>query len=192
MRKIFAALAALCFSVGNADAAVTWDFRETAAGVVGTLSGSLDLTGALSTNLAVVSNGVVPKRAFISTGGTVATYQTTSGPTAFGTGDGRFVSRTFTGSLFFLLGDSAQVGVAPDYVSGTALTGTVFIFEQTSSSSVPTFASLGIARGSYQWTLPNDTITVNFGTTPIPLPASLPLLLGALGLAGVVARRRKT
>ena len=185
MRKIFAALAALCFSVGNADAAVTWDFRETAAGVVGTLSGSLDLTGALSTNLAVVSNGVVPKRAFISTGGTVATYQTTSGPTAFGTGDGRFLRRTFTGSLFFLLGDSARVGVAPDYVSGTALTGTI-----TFSGS--TFASLRVDTGSYQWTLPNDTITVNFGTTPIPLPASLPLLLGALGLAGVVARRRKT
>ena len=183
MRKIFAALAALCFSVGNADAAVTWDFQETASGVVGTLSGSLDLAGAGYVDNFPVSEGITASLGYVGTGGTLRTYRMTSGPTVFGTGFG--FAGVSSGSSFMVYGGLSWVGVATDYVSGTALTG-------THTFSGMTFASLGIATGSYQWTMPNDTITVNFGTTPIPLPASLPLLLGALGLAGVVARRRKT
>ena len=36
------------------------------------------------------------------------------------------------------------------------------------------------------------TVTVNYDISPVPLPAGLPLLLGALGLMGAAARRRKT
>ena len=52
-----------------------------------------------------------------------------------------------------------------------------------------TFASLGLTDGPNVATLPNDTITFNVAS--VPLPAAFPFLLAALGGLGFAARRRK-
>ncbi len=38
---------------------------------------------------------------------------------------------------------------------------------------------------------PGNILTTSFGVSPVPLPATLPLLAGVLGLGGVVAARRR-
>lgn len=59
-------------------------------------------------------------------------------------------------------------------------------------------ASLSLNLVDYTFTFLADQSTWAFGTftaeeiAPVPVPAALPLMLGALGAAGVVARRRKT
>lgn len=182
MRRIFAALAALCFSVGSADAAVTWDFEETASGVFGTLSGSLDLTGATSYRTGPYSKALTPNYAVLSTGGDLSIFSGATGPKSFGTSNSK--SPTVSGSLFYLYGAQGQYGVSNSYVSGSALSGTM-------NFAGATLASLGLSEGSFVWTVPGDTITLNFRTaTPVPLPASLPLLLAALGTGALLRRRR--
>jgi hypothetical protein len=52
-----------------------------------------------------------------------------------------------------------------------------------------TFASMGITpRSNIVVSLPNDTIT--FVVADVPAPATLPLMLGGIGLLAGVARRR--
>jgi hypothetical protein len=79
------------------------------------------------------------------------------------------------------------VGVPNGYASGSALSGSL-IFQEAS------FASLGIDPGSYVYELEGspDRVTLRFGNSvaPIPVPAALPLLLGALGLGFAALRRR--
>ncbi len=82
------------------------------------------------------------------------------------------------------MGFGGELAIATGYMSGDALSGSHTFAGQT-------FASLGITPGSYDYVLPSDTITLNFAATPVPLPASLLLLLGALGLGGVLGWRRK-
>lgn len=189
MIKSAIAAGALCLSLAaaGAQAAVLWSFEETGDDVVGTLSGSLDLTGAeFLGSESVAGSSIGPGIGWVvSMPGiytSFATY-TVSGPPDFGSGvttaDGVSV-----GDPFLIYDHFALVGVADGYTSGSALNGTL-----TFAGS--TFASLGIDPGSYIWSLPNDTVTLRFGPAPsaIPLPASLSLLLGALGLTFAATRR---
>jgi hypothetical protein len=56
-----------------------------------------------------------------------------------------------------------------------------------------TFASLGVTPGSYVYTLlgSNDTMTVQFGVNPIPIPAALPLFATGVATVAYAGRRRK-
>jgi hypothetical protein len=185
MKKSLVAAGALSLSLlaGSAPAAVLISFGETGGGVVGTLSGSLDLTGAIFRQVHIpMVPFVVPELGRVSTGDSplkpMNSYEA-FGP-SFGPGAETLATST-TGSAF--LTDSLGVSVVEGY-AGEALTGTL-------AFAGATFASLGIVPGEYVYTLPNDTVTLRFGpaTTVIPLPASLPLLLGGLGLAVAVRRR---
>jgi hypothetical protein len=112
----------------------------------------------------------------------VADRYSIDGPESFGDG----LLRTATsaaGSLFVIIGADTYVGVPQGY-AGEALAGTV-------TFAGATFDSLGITPGEYVFSLPKDTVTLRFAPTAvIPLPASLPLLLGALGAAAFAARSR--
>ncbi|WP_136439595.1 VPLPA-CTERM sorting domain-containing protein [Pacificoceanicola onchidii] len=90
-----------------------------------------------------------------------------------------------TGDTFWFNHDGETIGLATTYVSGSAISSSARF---TSGS----LATLGPDLGSYVWTLGNgETITLNVGISPVPLPAGGLLLAGALAALGL-RKRRKT
>jgi hypothetical protein len=56
-----------------------------------------------------------------------------------------------------------------------------------------TLADLGVTPGTYVWTWGSNadqSFTLEIGTTT-PLPATLPLFAGGIGVMGLLARRKK-
>ncbi|UWQ22746.1 VPLPA-CTERM sorting domain-containing protein [Jannaschia sp. W003] len=189
LKTIAAGLLGAALSAGAANAAVLWDFQETGGDVVGIFAGSLDLSGAGSAGA-----GGLPFDLFSASDaaaiqsdstGSFDTYEFDAAPANFGT-DGLTLATSGTGDAFAVLGANSgnEVGVPTGYASGQALAGTLTFANQT-------FAALGVTPGSYVFSLPNDTITVRFGpTAPVPLPATLPLLLAGFGGLALLRRRR--
>jgi hypothetical protein len=182
----------LCCVGKPASASVLWSFQEIGGNVVGTLSGSLDITDADLLGQPTSGGSLI----YPLVGGIFAANLSSpldqysiAGPSGFGGGLTTYPD-SITGSAFGLDGALVSVYVPRDYSSGTALSGTM-IFESK------TLADLGVVPvpGTYVWTLPHDTITVKFGVAATPLPATLPLFasgLGAMGLLGWRRKRRKT
>jgi hypothetical protein len=84
---------------------------------------------------------------------------------------------TLTGDLN-INSDNAAIGTALAFYT----TGTSNINSTTKIGSLSTFAG--------SWTLDSSgSLSYNVGTTPVPLPTPLLLLLSGLGLMGLVARR---
>lgn len=91
---------------------------------------------------------------------------------------------TNSGDTFWFNHDSETIGLATTYVSGSAISSTA----RFSSGSL---ATLGPDLGSYVWTLGNgETITLNVGISPVPLPAGGLLLAGALAALGLRKTRK--
>lgn len=180
----------------SAQAVSVFSFQEVGNDVVGTLTGSLILP----------SDGV---RGFISHIGSaqsssaaIFAFQTkdilqtlyhVTGPSSFGSGGAAFATSAVDPDEAIFL-SSNSLFLSRDYVSGTAMDGMITFANQS-------FASLGVTRGDYVWTLSNnDTFTLRYGavpvpsvedTTAIPLPAGLPLLAGGLGMLGLMLLRRR-
>lgn len=148
-------------------------FEEAAAGVTGTLSGSLDLANAVAGSVSGVSAAgarVNPPSPFISTGSLegvgVDSFLLSSAP-VFGPGEASSETLTlatsFSGDFFSLTDEIAFVEgelvvvpavYLPDgYVSGTALSATMFFADAT-------FDSLGITPGTYIYPLLQDPANV--------------------------------
>jgi hypothetical protein len=190
VKKAFLAACGLSLSLvaAEASAAVGFSFEETGGNVVGTLSGSLDLSGAkLFDTFSAAQGAILPRFGLVTFTGAGVTYEA-SGPGDFGQGLSEFTMSS--GSPFHVSPD--LIGVSSTYISAQTLAGTISFLGTD-------FASLGITPGTYVYTLfdmgtqdyTGDTVTLRF--TPgavIPLPATLPLLLAALGLAALVTRRR--
>jgi hypothetical protein len=173
----------LSLMVTDAPAAVEFVFEEAGGNVVGTLSGSLDLTGATPVgDFSSDKGAVLPRFGILSLPGDGLTYAA-SGPGDFGQGFPIEIASSASGSSFLAQGN--LVGVPIGYSSGQSLSGTMTFLGAS-------FVSLGIDPGTYAYTLQgsNDTVTLRFGTTVVPLPAALPLMLGALGLAFAAVHRR--
>jgi hypothetical protein len=185
-RVALAALASLSIAA-PASAAVTLNFIETGSGVVGSFSGSLDLTGMAG----FPGGGNNPSFIEPSSGSFVIRpldgdrYESSGVPALFGTG-GLALPTSVSGDTFALFpsgGGFKQTFVPLGYVSGAPLSGSV-------GFAGATLASLGIGLRPFTTTLPsNDTITII--ATPVPEPSTVGLMLAGLGVLGLVARRRR-
>ena len=203
------AAGALCLLLvaAPASASVLWEFDQVGSDVVGTFSGSLDLSNA-PFNFSGPQNSlgyIQPYNTSLSGGGNVSgaggtfdSYLLSSGPASFGFGTSTIFASSSTGSLFAIQGPGTSS------CCGTPIPGKVYVPEGyglfslsgplsgTVTFAGATFSSLGITPGDYVYSLPNDTITLSFVT---PLPAALPLFLsglGALGLIGWCRKRKST
>ncbi|MEO9574260.1 MAG: PEP-CTERM sorting domain-containing protein [Roseobacter sp.] len=81
------------------------------------------------------------------------------------------------------------VNVDQGYTNGDTIT-------TDSLWATETLVNMGLASGTYLFTLPRDTITIKIGEAPavsaVPLPASAPLLAFGCGLMAWAGRRRRT
>lgn len=217
MKSICAAIA-LSFSVTlPAAASVVMNISEQGSDVVVTYDGSLDLTGMSPTGTGmteqlalagssrwgddnddhIVAVGAVQNWDYL-----IISEYSLSGSIFSADGDVRngiqsgddfaFESRILDGRQPWLF-----LAFSHGYVSGDAISGSITFSNQT-------FASMNLINGGVldiNWGA--DSIRVNVGstpapvaafaavdTTPVPLPASLPLVLGGLGLLGLTRRRK--
>lgn len=196
LKSAFAPLAtamAIAFVAAPATAAVVITVNEVGSDVVFAISGSLNLTGAVSTGaypnygLGFISGG---SNWYIAagSGATVTGYEFTTFDGPFGTSGTYFSSPTSsTGDDFFMWGQGGateQLGVDANYISGASITsGLVF--------ANATLASLTLTTGTYNYAIPSDTVTliIGGGRGTVPEPGSLALT--GLALAGLAAAARK-
>ena len=173
----------ICFGDAAVKAAVIINAVQSGSSVIFSYSGQLNLTG-----LGASGSEVAPFFSFIDSAsgafivnGSYDAYQF-SGPLApFGEGTppGKFGSASVaSGFAIVNLGDIREVRVPSGYTSNASLSGSVTFADAD-------FSSLGLTPGSYTTTLPSDSITMNIGAVPAPLP-----LLG-LGAAAAFSRKLK-
>ena len=177
-------IGAVAMTPNTAQSAVIITFEETGGDVTMTLTGSLNVSALGTPSLTTVGNGVGPSIPNIAVGNVIDFYGSAglTGP-AFGPGGPAGASSASGDSFFFNVSLDA-VGVPGGYVSGTALSSTLTFLGET-------FLSMGMTPGSYLYTFPGDTITVNVGPVSVPAPAGLPLMLMGLGAVALVRQRRK-
>lgn len=173
---------------GTARAALIIDFDQVGGDVVATGTGSLDITGLNAGASFIHGQRVSGSTGFFGAGATAGvsdqSYSGFSGPTAFGPG-GSVDSTSSTGDLFSIGGSSGRIYLDTTFVSGSSLT-----FSSTFAGQ--TFSSLGLTPGTYTYTLPSDSVTIDIGT--VPLPASAPMFgaaLVALGAVGYGLKRKQ-
>lgn len=181
------------FLASNAQASIIYEFTETSSGVVGILSGSLDISGltpSLVNESAGVAPQIIPSEGVIVSGGSASQelfngYALDQSDT-FGTGFITFTVES-TGSNFAInTATAVSVFLPTTYVSGTPLEGTM-------TFAGASFSTLSIVPGVYNYdvTGSSETVTLSFEAAVVPLPAGVFTLLGALGLGAVIGRRRR-
>ena len=174
---------ALIISSKMAYAGVIFTLTEVGGDVLIEGSGSYDLTGAAPVGSGV-QDGFIDSSLGLSVGGPfggVDFYGLTLNPGAFGTG-GFLNGNPDFGDRFGI--DVINIGgfitVPTGYVSGDLLSGSTLFSGQS-------FASLGLVPGTFEYGIPNDTLTVQVDR----IPEAPMISLFGLGLAGLGWLRRK-
>jgi hypothetical protein len=180
MRNFWAMAAILATTTaGRVDASVDINIDQVGANVVLTGSGSLNIGGMTFVDTTTVGSGVGGDVAAAYVGPTFATVDTNTGltgPTSFGTGAFHFAS-SGSGSLFGL--DFNVLEVPHGYVSGTQLTGSATLTNTT-------LTALGLDIGTFTFTLPHDTVTVQIGSTAV-VPEPLTAIVAVFGAVAYIA-----
>jgi hypothetical protein len=192
MKKILTSLVVALAFASSAQGAVVITAVETGGDVVFSYSGTINQGGWTLGPPAGDQFAFIDPDKLVLVGPTpaVPTVQFQSpndlqGPDNFGTGPETFAS-SGSGDIFGLFFDGGLMNLPGGYVRNTPISG-------TSTYGGQSFASLGMAPGSYEWswsTLPfeagRDSVTLNV----VPIPAAAWLFGSALiGLAGI--KRKK-
>jgi len=172
----------ICFGDAAVKAAVIISAVESGSNVIFSYTGQLNLAGlgdpgSFDFSVLGFGSAVTPLAGSIISGGIYDTYQYSGAFIPFGSG-GTSVFGSFSGNGHIAILNSSQsqeIWVPSGYVSGAQLSGSV--------TFAGNFNSLGLTQGSYVTALPNDTITMNIGAVPAPLPL--------LGLGAATAFSRK-
>lgn len=193
--RIASLLAGLAACAAQADIGPNMTVTVTEAGgaVVLSFAGIIDTAGMLTDTTESLgdagywdSDGSYASFAGMSAG-TIASYMSpiSSLNGSYAAPDTMQLTGSRTGDAFGL-GLSFAAGIiflSPDYVSGTALSGSVTLPGTTA-------ATLGFVS-DFDYTLGNNSIAFDTQLTAVPVPATLPLLAGGMGALVLAARRRR-
>ncbi|MEO0795027.1 MAG: LPXTG cell wall anchor domain-containing protein [Verrucomicrobiota bacterium] len=185
--KLLIATAFFAASAIACHGAIIINAAKVGGNIVFTGNGSIDLagavmggTGTLGDPAAVVPNSDILGFDFAGGGTTNLQFYTATSVGNFGAG-GTTTSPTATGDSFLV--DANLVGLPVGYISNTPIS-------FTSTFVGTSFVSLGITSpGTFVWTLPGDTVTLNVAA--VPEPSTYIAGAGLLGLGALVLYRRR-
>jgi hypothetical protein len=87
-------------------------------------------------------------------------------------------------SIWGFNGGQPQVGLTTGYTSGTPISADMTLPSET-------IAGMTLIPGTYTFTVPNDTIILNIaGTTSVPEPSTLAMMLNGVAALGFAGYRR--
>jgi hypothetical protein len=157
--------------------------------VVVTGSGTLNLTGLTDDGSHTSQTGVDPglgQLAIGPAGGAgVELYTGITGPSNFGSG-GLTYANSGSGNQVDILYNYDALAVPTGYVPGNFLSDTM-TFDNTTLADL-----LGLTSGQFTYSWGGDSFVINVDTpSPTPLPATLPLFAGGLGMLRLFSRLRK-
>ena len=104
----------------------------------------------------------------------------------FGTSGNYFTSSITSGDAFSIwgfAGGQPLVGVSTGYTSGTPISADMMLPGQT-------IAGMTLIPGTYTFTIPSDTITLNIAGSSVPEPSTLAMMLNGFAALGFAAYRR--
>ncbi len=194
MRHSFViAAAALALMAGQAQAAYVINAVETGGDVVLTGSGSINLGATSFFASGGETSAVRPLVGSVVVGSGLASVFSValSGPSSFGP-QGSTIATFASGLPVGINLGLQRLGVPQLYGSGADL-GT-----STATFTGATFGSLGMTPGTYVWSWGDagrdtfDTFTLNIIAEPTGVPAPAALSLLGVGLAGLLAARRRS
>ena len=193
LRTLFLCLSIGCLSASSAHAALIINFSQVGSDVVGTLSGSLNVSGILQLDQGNLAGGyrVRPSNGFImiapSVGNTWSRlYGAMDSPAALIFGTGPSVDAEVGLGDFFSLSATDHYFTLPFGYLGGPLNGTVMFLNQS-------IVSLGMTPGVYTSTIGGgqDSITIRVNASSVPEPDTVSLMTFALAAVGFHTWRRR-
>jgi hypothetical protein len=186
-----AALTLIVLTASLANASVVVNIAQSGANVDVTATGSLDLTGATFNHVQPYSTGIIPGGSnwYVALGTTAGMdwYDLSGVSLPYGTSGFYFTSSITSGDAFSIWGFNGgqpQVGLTTGYTSGTPISADMTLPGETISA-------MTLIPGTYTFTVPNDTIILNIaGTTGVPEPSTLAMMLNGVAALGFSGYRR--
>jgi hypothetical protein len=185
-----AAVTLMVLTAGRANADELINITQSGGNVDVTATGSLNLTGATFDHFQLYSTGIIPGGSnwYIALGTTPGMnwYQLTSVTLPYGTSGNYFTSAITSGDAFSIWGyggGTPLVGVPTGYTSGTPISATMELPGET-------IAGLTLIPGTYTFTIPNATITLEISSSTVPEPSTWALMLSGFAALGFAGYRR--
>jgi hypothetical protein len=187
MKNLLVGIVMVLAATGAEAATYTTTFTQSGGDVVAVGAGAFDLTGmTFSGSNLPEENRIISSLGFFLFGsGNFDVYDLTmTGPGVFGTG-GQFSAAVWSGDQVGIWSQLDRIYVPVGYTSGAALSNSATWLNKT-------LAELGLTQGTSSYMFGENTYNVVVGPSAvIPVPASLPLLLTALGAFGFARRRHR-